>query len=243
MSSQSPRPRRQVRVEDIFDRLDAWRHFPGYALERRADIFFSLYLRAVIEQELQVSLAEIIIPEFPLKHVANNQSDKVDYLLCSSDRRRVFLVELKTDLNSLRSAQAAYLDRARAAGLTVLLSDVCAIVQKTRALHKYHQLLLGLSKLGLLWLPRELQACTGLSTKRSSLEKISVEALSQSTVDIVYIQPQHSNEPNRIDFQTFARYVAMHDDPVSRRFCESLQRWQAPVGANEIERELSKVRA
>ena len=28
----------------LFDRLDEWRDFPNYQLERRADIFFSLYL-------------------------------------------------------------------------------------------------------------------------------------------------------------------------------------------------------
>lgn len=31
-------------IDTLFDRMDAWRHFPNYQLERRADIFFALYL-------------------------------------------------------------------------------------------------------------------------------------------------------------------------------------------------------
>jgi hypothetical protein len=236
----------ELGVKDIFDRLDAWRHFPGYALERRADIFFSLYLREVIAGELNVELAETIIPEFPLKHSHNNQSDKVDYLLCSTDCQSVFLVELKTDIASLRTPQAAYLERAKAAGLTVLLGDVCTIVRATDAVYKYHQLLRGLSTLGLLLLPVELQADALSASKRevrALLHKVDVQQLSRATVDIVYIQPLHQKQPNRIDFQTFARYVARHDDPISRRFAESLRRWQDPAGQLQIEQDLAKVRA
>ena len=31
-------------ITAIFDRMDSWRHLPGYQLERRADLLFSLYL-------------------------------------------------------------------------------------------------------------------------------------------------------------------------------------------------------
>ena len=29
-------------IDTLFDRMDAWRHFPNYQLERRADVFFAL---------------------------------------------------------------------------------------------------------------------------------------------------------------------------------------------------------
>ncbi len=38
-------------VDSLFDRLDAWRHLPNYQLERRADIFFSLYLAEALEEK------------------------------------------------------------------------------------------------------------------------------------------------------------------------------------------------
>ena len=31
-------------VNILFERLENWRHLPNYQLERRTDIFFSLYL-------------------------------------------------------------------------------------------------------------------------------------------------------------------------------------------------------
>jgi hypothetical protein len=43
-------------ITDLFDRLDAWRHFPNYQLERRADIFFALYLPEVLESTLGIAI-------------------------------------------------------------------------------------------------------------------------------------------------------------------------------------------
>jgi hypothetical protein len=31
-------------IDALFDRMDTWRHFPNYQLERRADLFFASYL-------------------------------------------------------------------------------------------------------------------------------------------------------------------------------------------------------
>ena len=31
-------------IAAVSDRMDAWRHLPKYQLERRSDLFFSLYL-------------------------------------------------------------------------------------------------------------------------------------------------------------------------------------------------------
>jgi len=36
------------RIDAIFDRMDVWRHLPSYQLERRADLFFALYLPEVL---------------------------------------------------------------------------------------------------------------------------------------------------------------------------------------------------
>jgi hypothetical protein len=39
-------------IETLFDRMDGWRHLPNYQLERRADLFFSLYLPTAVEAKL-----------------------------------------------------------------------------------------------------------------------------------------------------------------------------------------------
>ena len=47
---------------DIFELLDKWRHLPDYQLERRADIYFAMFLPDVLEA--RYGPCEII-PEFP----------------------------------------------------------------------------------------------------------------------------------------------------------------------------------
>ena len=40
-------------VAELFNRMDEWRTFPSYQLERRADILFPLYLAEVLEVHLE----------------------------------------------------------------------------------------------------------------------------------------------------------------------------------------------
>jgi hypothetical protein len=52
-------------LDVVFDHLDRWRHFPNYQLERRADVFFSVYVKGVVEEFTGVALEGEIIPELP----------------------------------------------------------------------------------------------------------------------------------------------------------------------------------
>ena len=45
-------------IDTLFNRVDAWRHLPNYQLERRADLFFSLYLPEVLKAKLGFPVAE-----------------------------------------------------------------------------------------------------------------------------------------------------------------------------------------
>ena len=77
--------------ETIFDLMDAWRHFPNYQLERRADLFFSLYLPEVLEAKLGFPVAAEIVPEFPVRigtiypNIPIDKSYKIDYFVLSAD--------------------------------------------------------------------------------------------------------------------------------------------------------------
>ena len=79
-------------IDTIFDRMDAWRHLPNYQLERRADLFFSLYLPEVLESKLGYSVAEHIVPEFPVRigtiypDIPIDKSYKIDYVALSPCR-------------------------------------------------------------------------------------------------------------------------------------------------------------
>jgi hypothetical protein len=242
---QTPNQDRAREINAIFDRLDAWRHFPAYQLERRADIFFSLYLREVIEQWRGVTLADAIVPEIPLKHPDTAQSFKADYLLCSSDRATVFLVELKTDPRSRRNEQDAYLTQAASAGMTALLDGIRTIVLATDQRKKYYHLLRELATLGLLHLPADIETRVFAETQRGIgkvLQQIEV-AETRAEIEVLYVQPTTTGDANHIDFETFARYVRRHADPLSQRFSESLLRWRTAAGEPEVKRELSKVHA
>ncbi len=225
--------------------LDAWRHLPAYQLERRADIFFSVYLKGVVEERLGVVLEDTLIPELPIKRDLiwperpTDASVKVDYALFTKDRSRVFLVELKTDRGSRRDTQDDYLSKCETLGFRAIVDGIRAILLKTNAHQKYHHLAATLAGLGYLLLPPELDAYLypepriGLSAQLRQIQVTPVE----SKVEVIYPQP----EPRRpvegeaaercIDFAQFATYVRRFDDPVSRRFAESLGRWRTAAGA------------
>ena len=69
----------------IFDRMDKWRHFPDYQLERRADLLFTFYLASALSQKYPYKFQDIIAPEFPVRVGAidpsedSNLSFKIDY--------------------------------------------------------------------------------------------------------------------------------------------------------------------
>ena len=44
------------RGEDVFELLDDWRHLPAYQLERRADIYFAMYLPELLAERFAESL-------------------------------------------------------------------------------------------------------------------------------------------------------------------------------------------
>ena len=98
-------------MDRIFDLLDRWRDLPDYQLERRADIFFALYLADMVSAHSGLPLRGEPIPEFPMRHAlirgdGSNRSSKVDYILLSEDRTTAFFIELKTDDGSRRERQA-----------------------------------------------------------------------------------------------------------------------------------------
>ena len=108
----------------VFQNLDRWRHLPAYQLERRADAFFSPYLKGLLEDFTRDRLMDIIIPELPIKDEHSHRSAKVDYALFSEDRTVAYLVELKTDLGSRRESQDLYLERAKQMGFRSILEGL-----------------------------------------------------------------------------------------------------------------------
>ncbi len=227
-------------IQAIFAKLDTWRHLPAYQLERRADIFFAVYLRDVVSSFTGVPIHEVMIPELPIKRdlvwpdQPSNQSVKVDYCLFSDDLKRVFFVELKTDGGSRRAQQDEYLTRAEQLGFRRIVEGICDIVLATPAHQKYHHLVAILARLGFISTPDDLEEFLfprvrqGLTAR---LRQISVEQR-DPPIEVIYLQPAATEGARCIDFETFAAHVERHADPFSQAFAAHLRKWVHSAGAS-----------
>jgi hypothetical protein len=212
--------------------MDEWRHFPSYQLERRADIFSSLYLAEVLEAKLGVPMCPQLAPEFPVRkgtiypNVQSDASLKIDYLALTADGAGSVFVELKTDGASRRLIQDEYLLAAQRVGLSALLEGVCQIFRATNAKRKYFALMLHLEHMDLLQIPAALKVVmAGKSLRGAPAASNDIVVTGPSaTPRIVYVQP-NGDGPDVISFDEFADVVARHPDPVSQRFAASLREW------------------
>ena len=238
-------------IDDVFKLLDQWRHLPKYQLERRADIYFAMFLPIVLQKHFEADFKDTIIPEFPLKKDGSFASTNVDYFALSKECDQFFLVELKTDLSSLGEEQDNYLKKAVEKNLKSLVDGIVCISSSPNApRRKYIHLLNQLSSLGLVEVPDDLYEKAYLQDKKSltpqekgSLTRALRDGV-KSTVKnaelkprIVYVQP-HEESSTRQDyacyiyFEEFANAI-IDSGEFGERFAKSLRSW-AKVKAGSV---------
>ena len=226
-------------IDMLFDRMDAWRHFPNYQLERRADVFFALYLPEELEAKLGFPERPQLVPEFPVRigtiypDIPIDKSYKIDYVALAAKADKAILIELKTEGFSRRPEQDQYLLAAQKVGLTRLLEGLLDIFRATNSKRKYFCLLQYLESMGLLRIPQQMKEIMSRSTLQGASEasrQIEVTAQARESL-IVYVQPNGTG-PDIIPFSEFADVARRHDDPVSQRFAVSLRDW-AEIQAGE----------
>lgn len=205
-------------INQLFDRLDHWRTFPTYQLERRADIFFALYLPEVLEK-LYGFHVDKILPEFPVRygdvHPEKedwNKSYRIDYVAVDKNQKKVLLIELKTDNKSLRKTQDEYLETAKSLNIPGLIKSFMQIREASRSKKKYRNYLDEMVKTG--WIE---ESENGLKVSENSFE-----------MEILYIVPDATkmDGKNCITFKQIAEILAENEDEVSERFAQSLKTWQ-----------------
>lgn len=207
-------------IDRIFDLLDDWRQLPAYQLERRSDIFFALYLNQILEKTHKTTI-DLIIPEFPVrigeisnKYLTLNRSFKIDYLAYSQNDQRVFLVELKTDLHSLRDKQNWYLESASKIKVSGLVNGLLKIYDATNQKNKYNKLLDKLESIN--WI------------KRSKDGILNTDCEIQP--EVVFIQPVVTeNIGVIISFDDIIQILSEYQDTLSQRFIKSLGTWKNDV--------------
>ena len=217
-------------IDSLFNHLDNWRHLPSYRLEPRADVFFGMFLPRALDRHLAsrgIKIDPRLIPEFPLGQSGTKRSDKADFFALSTDRKHAFLIELKTDMRSLRKHQEDYLACAVKRGMPEILCDVrrMAKARERRAREKYFHLLRSIACLGLMTLPDDLEHKIYESPRGvyECLDRTVIASPSPS-VGVIHVLPQAIDGKDCIDFETFARVVENQSE-IGKRFAESLRNW------------------
>ena len=227
---------RNPTIETLLGNLDKWRHFAGYPLETRVDALMGLFLPKAIEDLLGLrEIQQQIIPQFPLKKEDTNRSYKVDFFAISKDGGRAFLIELKTDMSSLRKEQTGYLRRARKSGLPRILKELKEVAENSKGSYrrKYLKLMDALSEMGLLQLSSELVKMIRDGQTRGTPElirKVEISHLAESRVEVVLVQPRRDESEEEKDFHyiyfnDFAESIQCSGE-LGRLFAHYLRRWE-----------------
>jgi hypothetical protein len=230
-------------IDTLFGRMDAWRHLPNYQLERRADLFFSLYLPEVLEAKLGFPVVDQIVPEFPVRigtiypDIPIDKSYKIDYVALSADANQAILVELKTEALSRRDNQDKYLLASREAGFPALLGGVLDIFRATNSKRKYFALIEHLESMGLVRIPMDMKEIMSRPSLQGATEASRFIEVTTTAADsiVVYVQPSGTGD-DIINFEDFRAVVQRHEDQVSQRFAQSLAQWaRIKAGDKNIE--------
>jgi len=212
-------------IDVIFNRLDDWRKLPSYQLERRFDIFFSLYLEDILAKKYKTTITAII-PEFPVRvgylksnHRRPNKSFKIDYLAISAKDKRVFFVELKTDNSSIRPIQMQNMLKAKELGLNKIIEGIIKVYNE--AVKSYSKF-----KTKHLFLLQTLQNY-GLVTWQNN-KFVAID--NKYAISIVLIEPQNSKlifkDCDVILFDEIIPQIMSKSDDLSTRIAASMQEWK-----------------
>lgn len=231
---------------DALHQLDQWRHLPAYQLERRVDVFFGLLLPEVIESRFGAPRSKLI-PEFPLHKGAtrisedcgNNQSVNVDFALFCAEpgAERIFLVELKTDMHSIKKAQLCNMIKAKKTKSDSVLSGVIKAARASAELRKYAQLAWRLSEIGCITVdssfcdmkmerrrPGLARNFRELSVSRTWSD-VLIELILISPKDVDNIDEYPYSEFHCINFDAIAKDISGSRPPFGAEFAEYLRRW------------------
>ena len=142
-------------------------------------------------------------------------------------------MELKTDAGSRRDVQDHYLETAKQLGFRKVVAGICSIVRKTTAHQKYHHLVSALAALGYVTMPDDIREFLYPAPRVGLTERLRRVAATEadSTIEVLYVQPESTKGDRCIDFARFAEFVERHDDPLSRVFAAHLRKWKDAAGA------------
>ena len=229
-------------IETLFSKLDKWRNLAGYPLEPRVDALIGLFLPRVIEECCEIpEMHTLVIPQFPLKQPGTNRSDRVDFFALSKDRGQAYLVEVKTDMGSLRPAQGTYLKRVSDKPLNEILTEIVKIAaaSSSQSRKKYFHLLHALCEMGLMSFGNELKdkirrVETAGTTKL--IREIKVCAGRNLKPVVVFVQPRDGGPSTKGDFRciSFDEVAGVVEScgKLGEVLAKYLKRWKTDAGTS-----------
>lgn len=212
-------------IEIIFKLLEKWRKFPKYQLERRLDIFFALYLPEILKKVPNINIEVThndIIPEFPLKKNNSCSSTNVDYAIFSNENGKIklYLLELKTDMNSIDNEQITYYKKAKEKGFLQILTDIIKIQKKSSQWKKYDNLLEYIkNNYGII------RNTTSIGSQKRKNWEIVKESIIEE-IEIIYLVPKEDERIRQykiITFENVINIIKNNYDNISVEFCKILK--------------------
>jgi hypothetical protein len=131
-------------LTDLFSSLVINKRLPKYQFERRVDAIIAMFLPGIFKAWRDWDV-EMVVPEFPLKKAANNQSTNTDSLWFRHGNKSKttdawIFFELKTDSASCNDEQLSIYRSAMDKGMPQLLNDLAAITAASSSRPKYEAL-------------------------------------------------------------------------------------------------------
>ena len=248
-------------ISQVFEILNCWRHLPHYSLETRAAPFFAVFLRNVLSAHFGAEIHEIVIPDFPLRigtlnpseedkgrgsaagnNPSTDQSYNVDYVAFGKWNMTAYLVELKTDLASIRKEQQRYLSDAQSKPFRDLVEGVRQMARVSNRKQKYVHLLhrLAAPGLGLVNMPDQLYEKSFGNVRPSpgwthALNAQTVSTKPISNIEVVFVQPTEHKKCEKFHYIYFDEITGI----VQRRgdlgglFANYLRQWTEPAGSRD----------
>jgi hypothetical protein len=223
-------------IKNLFERLDYWRHFPNYHLERRADIFFSFYIKEIIELKTENMLNEIVIPEFPLRrklfdtNLTDNKTINVDFFLSDQKNKNVYFVELKTDMNSRNPTQDNNMEELSKFNFNDILKDTVYLYKNIKKDHeKYIFILKCLHEQGYI---KNYQILEKFITEPNSVlfyqQPKDFVARNEPSLYVFYVQPMNlENADNIIGYDFILNKLQIKpEDELGKNFLNYLEKWK-----------------
>ena len=220
------------KIEKIFKLLKKWNKYPKYQLERRLDIFFTIYLPEILKEKGIYFELKDIFPEFPLKK-ENNQSTNADYAIFENkdDEANLYLVELKTEMNSISLKQTDYYKKAQEKNLIDILGEIIEIKKHSKQWRKYEKLL------------KDIKERYNIIKPNSKVEEKKREWIVNdnspkilNNIKVIYIVPNNEKdellkEKNNFEVIYFDDIIKIienkYNDRLSKMFCSILKKMRS----------------